>query len=91
MTDKELTERSIRAIENNNNISSSLVKHIETLTRNMTKLNDNFVLHAIDAKDTKNEVSEIRTELIKYLKWSIFALLIAVGGVTIIDKLGILW
>lgn len=80
MSDKfeQLLERSVRTQEG---INDSL----KQLKDNTKSLNDNFVLHCSTQDDIKKEVTVIRVELLKWLKWVVIILISVLGGKQIIN------
>lgn len=92
MEDKyeKLLERSVTAQETSNQVVRELGKVAGRIEQSTTKLNDGFILHQQEMKTVSKDVSETRQELIKWIKWLTIALLLAVGGSAIVDKLGLL-
>lgn len=86
MADKydSLLERSIRAQEQSVNISQSLLEVSKRMEENIKSLNDNFVLHNQKTEEVCKDVTDIKTTLLKWLRIAVIALVIAVGGVSII-------
>ena len=84
---EQLLERSVIAQEKNNNFSEALIEVSKNLENNVRELNDKFVLHCTNADNITTEVKAIRTELLKYLKWAILALVIVLGGQRIVEIL----
>jgi hypothetical protein len=93
MTDKYdiLLERSIRAQEQGASISNSLLEVAKEIKENVKALNDNFVLHNQVSQETAcqtwGDIKVIKSDLIKWLKITIFALIIAVGGASVVKLL----
>jgi len=91
MTDKyeQLLEKCIVSNEKMNLVSDSLLEVSKKMEINIKELNDNFIFHRIDSnkvrEDIYKEVVLIRKELFVWLKWSVVALVIAVGGQRIIE------
>jgi len=84
---ENLLERSVIAQERSNEKSDGMLKVSECLKDNLVKINDTFALHTTSNIDIKKEIKLIREELLKYLKWSIVALIIALGGQQIIKTI----
>lgn len=62
------------------------------LAKNMEKLNDNFVLHAKKVEDiecvvskSQDTIQQAHTLLVQYLKWSILAIIVLLGGQKLIS------
>ena len=91
MTDKyeQLLEKCTASNEKMNIVSDSLLEVSKKMEINIKELNDNFIFHRIDSnkvrEDIYKEVVLIRKELFVWLKWSVVALVIAVGGQRIIE------
>lgn len=82
-----LLEQSVRAQEKSTAISQALLEVSKRMEENVKSLNDNFVLHSLEAKNIGKDIVDIKTTLLKYLRSAIIALLIAVGGTTIVKLL----
>lgn len=81
---ERLLEQSVRATEQQTQVSVGLLKVAENLENNMKQLNDNFILHQKNDEDVRNEINLIKLLLLKYLKWAIITLILAVGGTSIV-------
>lgn len=79
-----LLERSVRATEQQAQISTGLLEVSKDLRNNMKQLNDNFVLHQKNDEEVQKELGYIKLLLLKYLKWAIITLILAVGGTSIV-------
>ena len=84
---EDLLERSIKAQECSNNVSTSLLEIAKNLKENTKELNDNIVLHNLETQKTGCEIKAIKLELMKWLKYLAIALFIAVGGTSIVKLL----
>ena len=87
MQDKyeNLLERTTKSIEQNASVTNSMLEVSKSINDNLKDLNEKFVLHCSNATAIKQDTDLIKTELLKWLKWSIFALIIAIGGKSIIE------
>lgn len=52
---------------------------LKALNENIKSLNDKFILHTACTDEISKEVKAIRTELLKFLKWAIFVLVVVLG------------
>jgi NurA-like 5'-3' nuclease len=77
---KQLLERSVIAQERSTTVSNSLLEVSKSLDNNIKELNDKFVLHCTNSDTIASEIKAIRSELLKYLKWAIVALVLVLGG-----------
>lgn len=82
---KELLEKSIVAWDNARVLSEKMLECNQTLSNSVRILNDSFVLHNRDQQDVKKVVEDVKTILIRYLKWAIIVLIAAVGGTQLIQ------
>jgi hypothetical protein len=84
MDEKYLTEQFIKYLEKNTEVSTALLEVSRGMQENLKSLNDSFVLHNQKSDNMCQEVSDIKNTLIKWLRTAIIALIIAVGGASII-------
>ena len=87
---EELIRSQIKCQEQSMAVVQSLKEHTEKLNDNIEKLNDQFILHQNLSEKDSEEIKAIKLILLGYLKWAVIALVVAVGGAAVIDKLGIL-
>jgi len=80
-----LLERSVRSQECANDVSTSLLEVAKNLEANTKKLNDEFVLHNAHSIAIKEEMYQIRGELMRWVKWLAITLFLAVGGTTVLN------
>lgn len=84
---ESLLERSVRAQEQSSAISNSLLEVSKRMEENIKSLNDSFVLHASKTNELCDNVQDIKSTLLKWIKVLIIALFVAVGGTQIIQFL----
>ena len=84
---EQLLERSIKAQEQSVYVSKSLLEVSQRMEANLKTLNDSFILHDQKLCDASKNISDVKNTLIRYLKICIIALLVAVGGTSIIKLL----
>ena len=84
-----MSEKYEQLLERSVVVQEGIQTTLKTLNENTKTLNDQFVLHCASVNDISKEVKVIRSELLKYLKWAVVALILVLGGKEVIDLIGI--
>ena len=84
---ENLLERSVKVQEGLLNATNGLSEAVKQLHENTKNLNDKFVLHCQEISKISVDISDIKVELLKYLKLSILALVVILGGQKIVELL----
>lgn len=90
-TEKELIKlirEAVKAQTTNSEVLKSMHDCMEKLEQNMCNVNDQFVLHNQATIDTGKSIGEIKSELLKWLKWAIIFIVVLLGGIPIAKLLG---
>jgi len=90
-TEKEflkLIRESVKAQTTNSEVLKSMNSYMEKLEQNMCNVNDNMALHNQTSVNIGKSLAEIKSELMKWLKWAIIFVVILLGGIPIAKLLG---
>ena len=83
-----LLERTVRAIEEQINISKALIEISKGLQNNTKELNDFYTLTVLKIEEICQDVKLIRQQLLKWVKVLGVLLLLAVGGASVLKISG---
>jgi len=85
---EELLEKTTKTIEEQKNISKSLLEVADGIKQNTKELNDKFILHNVETKEIAEHLSQIKDTMMKWVKYLAIALFASVGGATVFRILG---
>lgn len=80
-------EQTIQALREHTDVMKEIKDNLVTINSNTMKINDNF--HD-DMEIVKNHLIKNNEELKTWLKYSIIALIIAIGGASILKVIGLI-
>ena len=86
---QNLLEKTVHFQDTMKDMTNSMLEVSRRMESNTKELNDKFILHSYEMKDVAKDIQEIKTRLWKMLVYTVIALLIAVGGASIVKIIGV--